>query len=227
MKKNKLSNAPSQNTSPVPYRKSFQDILSRPSLYLSDPDINLDEDALSTRSTDRNSTAFVGTTTARNDYETIDKRRQQHRGSNYDDQKDHGYETIPASGSSQTTTTTVVSNDGVEQHRTRSSAPAGIYTTGIELGWTVQFCLVIFCSLLLSKNVFFSSYFRDIRGLLCEANMKLIMFSCCDVYYTYNYDCIIWQTPHFLYSPCMLHNNVWLTDITNRFRLNKQNKISW
>lgn len=140
MKKNKLSNAPSQNTSPVPYRKSFQDILSRPSLYLSDPDINLDEDALSTRSNDRNSTAFVGTTTARNDYETIDKRRQQHRGSNYDDQKDHGYETIPAGGSSsQTTTITTttaagVSDDGVEQHRTRSSAPAGIYSTGIKLG---------------------------------------------------------------------------------------------
>lgn len=129
MKKNKLSNAPSQNTSPVPYRKSFQDITSRPSLFLSDPDINLDEDALSTRSivpNDRNSTAFVGTT-LRNDYETIDKRR--HRGSNYDDQKDHGYETIPVSGSNQT-----VVIDDVEQHRSRSSAPAGIYSTGIKLG---------------------------------------------------------------------------------------------
>lgn len=130
MKKNKLSNAPSQNTSPVPYRKSFQDITSRPSLFLSDPDINLDEDALSTRSivpNDRNSTAFVGTT-LRNDYETIDKRR--HRISNYDDQKDHGYETIPASGSNQT-----VAVDDVEQHsRSRSSAPAGIYSTGIKLG---------------------------------------------------------------------------------------------
>lgn len=131
MKKNKLSNAPSQNTSPVPYRKSFQDITSRPNLFLSDPDINLDEDALSTRSivhmpNDRNSTAFVGTT-IRNDYETIDKRR--HRGSNYDDQKDHGYETIPAAGANQN-----VAGDDVDSHRPRSSAPAGIYTTGIKLG---------------------------------------------------------------------------------------------
>lgn len=140
MKKNKLSNAPSQNTSPVPYRKSFQDITSRPSLFLSDPDINLDEDALCTRSivpNDRNSTAFVGgTTTTRNDYETIDKRR--HRNSSYDDEKDHGYETIPASGgaSNQNVTATVVPvDDGVsDEHRSRSSAPAGIYTTRIKLG---------------------------------------------------------------------------------------------
>ncbi|XP_037029805.1 uncharacterized protein LOC119069772 [Bradysia coprophila] len=146
MKKNKLSNAPSQNTSPVPYRKSFQDILSRPSLYLSDPDINLDEDALSTRSNDRNSTAFVGTTTVRNDYETIDKRRQ-HRNINYDDQKDHGYETIPAGGSSSQTMTTTsattgVSDDGVEQHRARSSAPAGVLAHGIQK--VSQNSLVIF-----------------------------------------------------------------------------------
>lgn len=131
MKKNKLSNAPSQNTSPVPYRKSFQDITSRPNLFLSDPDINFEEDALCTRSNahmpnDRNSTAFVGTT-FNNDYETIDKRR--HRGSNYDDQKDHGYETIPASSNQ-----TAVNDDSAEQHRSRSSAPAGIYSTGIKLG---------------------------------------------------------------------------------------------
>lgn len=133
MKKNKLSNAPSQNTSPVPYRKSFQDITSRPSLFLSDPDINLDEDALCTRSigpNDRNSTAFVGTT-LRNDYETIDKRR--HR--NYDDQKDHGYETIPAaSGSNQNAAAPIDDEVAEAQHRARSSAPAGIYSTGIKLG---------------------------------------------------------------------------------------------
>lgn len=141
MKKNKLSNAPSQNTSPVPYRKSFQDLLTRPSLFLSDPDINLDEDALGTRSilpNDRNSIAFAGTT-IRNDYETIDKRRP-HRGSNYDDQKDHGYETIPATAPPPTaagSNQTAASDDGTEQHRTRSSAPAGIYSTRIKLGWTV------------------------------------------------------------------------------------------
>lgn len=128
MKKNKLSNVPSENTSPVPYRKSYNDVVDRPNLFASDPDIastakqHQIPDALSKSvhlpgtniNAARNSAIFS------NDYETIDKRRN--RNDSYDT-KDPGYETIPACKSSSS------SNDRGSTTETggiRSSAPAGI-----------------------------------------------------------------------------------------------------
>ncbi|XP_055304554.1 GATA zinc finger domain-containing protein 7 isoform X2 [Sitodiplosis mosellana] len=118
MKKNKLSTAPSENTSPVPIRKVLneepqpqpqqmqqqqqqQPQSQRQSLFLSDPDIareiNLPE-ALSKSihtSPGKNSIKSAQLNDD-NDYETIDKRRTRSSSSNYDSKNDPGYETIPA-----------------------------------------------------------------------------------------------------------------------------------
>lgn len=98
MKKNKLSNAPSQSASPVPNRKSYNDNQTG---FMSDPDIareiNL-PDALSRSvhaSPGKNSIKSANLS-IENNYETIDKRRAKSSNANYDDSKDPGYETIPA-----------------------------------------------------------------------------------------------------------------------------------
>lgn len=116
MKKNKLSTAPSENTSPVPIRKVLTEQQPQPaqqqqpqqpqsqrqSLFLSDPDIareiNL-PDALSKSihtSPGKNSIKSAQLNNDDNDYETIDKRRTRSSSSNYDSKNDPGYETIPA-----------------------------------------------------------------------------------------------------------------------------------
>lgn len=98
MKKTKLSNAPSQNTSPLPYRKSMNDS-ENCGIFLSDPDISRElllQDMLSKSvhaSPGKNSTRSAHVTVD-NDYETIDKRRARSSNCHYD-QKDPGYETIP------------------------------------------------------------------------------------------------------------------------------------
>lgn len=98
MKKTKLSNAPSQNTSPLPYRKSLNDSDSG-GMFLSDPDISRElllQDMLSKSvhaSPGKNSVRSAHGTVD-NDYETIDKRRARSSNCHYD-QKDPGYETIP------------------------------------------------------------------------------------------------------------------------------------
>lgn len=145
MKKNKLSNAPSQNTSPVPYRKSYNDVLTaeRQTMFASDPDINISggdrivastSDALSksvhipsTIGT-LSKTPAVALGRADNDYETIDKRRSR---SNSYDTKDPGYETIPAN--KQNITSDVYNVDTVAASKqtndnARASASTGIYT---------------------------------------------------------------------------------------------------
>lgn len=101
MKKNKLSSAPSENTSPVPFRKVLNDQQQRQSVFLSDPDIaheiNLPE------SLSKSNLASPGKNSVKsaqlndvNNYETIDKRRARSSNSNYDSKNDPGYETIPA-----------------------------------------------------------------------------------------------------------------------------------
>lgn len=98
MKKNKLSNAPSQNTSPVPKRKSLpndaQQLTDRQSVFLSDPDI-AHEIALA----DSNSTHGTRSSNA-----------------NYGDSKDPGYETIPADKTN---------NAAKRNNSSRASAPPG------------------------------------------------------------------------------------------------------
>lgn len=125
MKKNKLSTAPSENTSPVPIRKVLneqqqqqqpqtpqqqhqqsqqpqQPQSQRQSLFLSDPDIAREinsPDALSKSihtSPGKNSIKSAQLHSDDNDYETIDKRRARSSSSNYDSKNDPGYETIPA-----------------------------------------------------------------------------------------------------------------------------------
>lgn len=143
MKKNKLSNAPSQNTSPVPYRKSYNDTIGseRQNIFASDPDItvtiannasNIPLNTTQPASGDTLSksvhlTSGTGRTTD-NDYETIDKRRSR---SNSYDTKDPGYETIPANKINaekghQSPPTDIAAVESFE--KSRSSAPAGIYT---------------------------------------------------------------------------------------------------
>lgn len=103
MKKNKLSSAPSQSTSPVPNRKTLpsdaQPIMDRRSVFLSDPDI-AHEIALADSKSVHASPNKNGTTSIPivedNNYETIDKRRTRSSNANYGDSKDPGYETIPA-----------------------------------------------------------------------------------------------------------------------------------
>lgn len=102
MKKNKLSAAPSENTSPVPFRKMLNEQQQRQSVFLSDPDIaheiNIPDTELS-----KSMHASPGKTSIKsiqmnddNEYETIDKRRTRSTSSNYDSKNDPGYETIPA-----------------------------------------------------------------------------------------------------------------------------------
>lgn len=130
MKKNKLSNAPSQNTSPVPYRKSMNENVQsfsvstgadRKSVFISDPDIarevNLPE-VLSRSVHASPGKSSVKTTLASddNDYETIDKRRARSSNSTYD-QKDPGYETIPGE------------RNAKHSNSSRTSAPPGKFIT--------------------------------------------------------------------------------------------------
>lgn len=111
MKKNKLSTAPSENTSPVPIRKILteQQTLQqqqppptqRQSVFLSDPDIaheiNLPESlSKSMHASPGKNSIKSAQLNDDNDYETIDKRRTRSSSSNYDSKNDPGYETIPA-----------------------------------------------------------------------------------------------------------------------------------
>lgn len=96
MKKNKLSNAPSQNTSPVPYRKSYNDsdvhlqqhhppAITLPAV----PTVDSVSSALSR-------SLYMGG--GSNDYETIDQRKtgnSNNSGGILLQSKDPEYETIP------------------------------------------------------------------------------------------------------------------------------------
>lgn len=133
MKKNKLSNAPSENTSPVPFRKSLND-QQRQNVFLSDPDIAhaiLIPDQLSKS---MHATSGINTTktiqsNADNNYETIDKRRARSSTSNYDSKNDPGYETIPAdqpnNPTTAATTTTPKKPNANRSNFSRASAPPG------------------------------------------------------------------------------------------------------
>lgn len=108
MKKNKLSTAPSENTSPVPIRKvlteqqpSQQPPQQRQSVFLSDPDIAHEINLAETLSKSMHASPGKNSIKSAqlnddNDYETIDKRRTRSSSSNYDSKNDPGYETIPA-----------------------------------------------------------------------------------------------------------------------------------
>lgn len=112
MKKNKLSSAPSQNTSPVPSRKTLvidtqqqqqqppqpQPLTNRQSVFLSDPDITREIAMVDSRSVHASPTKNSTKSTQNvedNNYETIDKRRTRSSNAHYGDSKDPGYETIP------------------------------------------------------------------------------------------------------------------------------------
>lgn len=105
MKKNKLSNVPSQNTSPVPYRKSLNDENDDgPNVFASDPDITKTNRILPEFLTKslysspgkanhiNNDNLKSTTVIIDNNYETINKR---HGRTHSYDSKDPGYETIP------------------------------------------------------------------------------------------------------------------------------------
>lgn len=101
MKKNKLSNAPSPNTSPVPYRKSYIEDHKRSSGFVgSHSDIAaavkpLGDHTDSPANTMSSLSKSMIATRSTNEYETIDKRKS--RGGGYDDDtRDPEYETIPA-----------------------------------------------------------------------------------------------------------------------------------
>lgn len=102
MKKNKLSSAPSENTSPVPFRKVLNEPQQqRQSVFLSDPDIahevNLPESLSKSMHASPGKNSIKSVQLAEdNNYETIDKRRARSSNSNYDSKNDPGYETIPA-----------------------------------------------------------------------------------------------------------------------------------
>lgn len=126
MKKNKLSNAPSVNTSPVPFRKMLNDP-QRQSVFLSDPDIAVETTPLEPLSKSMNAASAIQSIksaqlNATNEYETIDKRRARNSSSNYDSKNDPGYETIPADQSNSTKTT----DKAKRNNFSRQSAPPGL-----------------------------------------------------------------------------------------------------
>lgn len=127
MKKNKLSNVPSQNTSPVPYRKSLHESkMDRHSVFLSDPDIACEinlPDALSksVHASPGKNSIKSSQMPVDNNYETIDKRRARSSNSAYDS-KDPGYETIPADKIN----IAIIDLNAKRSSLSRASAPPGI-----------------------------------------------------------------------------------------------------
>lgn len=130
MKKNKLSNAPSENTSPVPFRKSFND-QQRQNVFLSDPDIaheltvpdhiSKSMHASPGKNSIKNLQSIAG-----NDYETIDKRRARSSTSNYDTKNDPAYETIPADQPNNPNNSTTPNKVNANRNNmSRASAPPG------------------------------------------------------------------------------------------------------
>lgn len=103
MKKNKLSNAPSQNTSPVPYRKSYNDSVTIVDHHQSallhhghhppPPSITLPAVPTVDSVTSALSRSLYLGGSGSNDYETIDQRQGGNGGVHV---KDPEYETIPA-----------------------------------------------------------------------------------------------------------------------------------
>lgn len=124
MKKNKLSNAPSQSTSPVPNRKTLPNdshqMTERQSVFLSDPDIAHEIALADSKSVhaspSKNSIKSTKIDVEDNNYETIDKRRTRSSNANYGDSKDPGYETIPADKPN---------NAAIRNNLSRASAPPG------------------------------------------------------------------------------------------------------
>lgn len=122
MKKNKLSNAPSPNTSPIPYRKSYNEEVLSSGFVGSQPDIGAalkltnESDPQSLLSS--NLSKSMISPRSRNEYETIDKRKS--RGGYDDDTRDPEYETIPAD---------VVEKSVQTTNRLSASSTAGIHTT--------------------------------------------------------------------------------------------------
>lgn len=123
MKKNKLSNAPSQSTSPVPKRKTLpndaQQLTDRQSVFLSDPDIANEialADSISAHGSPSKNSMKSTQIAEDNNYETIDKRRARSSNANYGDSKDPGYETIPADKPN---------NAAKRNNMSRASAPPG------------------------------------------------------------------------------------------------------
>lgn len=103
MKKNRLSNAPSQNSSPIPQRKSLNENADNggAGTYLSNPDVSRElfmpefmNKSTHASPSKNNAQRSTNVTSIDNDYETIDKRRARSSNCEYD-QKDPGYETIP------------------------------------------------------------------------------------------------------------------------------------
>lgn len=120
MKKNKLSNAPSPNTSPIPYRKSYNEEALSNSFVGSHPDIGaaLKSYTDSDPQPSSNLSKSMISPRSRNEYETIDKRKS--RGGYDDDTRDPEYETIPAD--------VIEKNVKHTTNRMTTSSTAGIHT---------------------------------------------------------------------------------------------------
>ncbi|XP_065095716.1 uncharacterized protein LOC135717514 isoform X2 [Ochlerotatus camptorhynchus] len=90
MKKNKLSKAPSQNSSPVPLRKDGTALLADAEQFLSDPELTQLNGSGSLHGSPSKKPLPV--INSGNDYETLDKKQIRHHSQQ---QQDPGYETIP------------------------------------------------------------------------------------------------------------------------------------
>lgn len=138
MKKNKMSNAQA-DSSPPPFRKSYNEPLNAQSVFMSEPDIahgiglvdSLDRSAGPSANTspEKNSAKYSD-----NDYETIDKRRARGNATNYNTKTDPAYETIPADLQRTATTKPNVSRN-ILGHVT---TPTGIESFAIVMACVVD-----------------------------------------------------------------------------------------
>ncbi|XP_058839814.1 serine-rich adhesin for platelets-like isoform X1 [Topomyia yanbarensis] len=99
MKKNKLSKAPSQNSSPVPPRKEGTALLADVEQFLSDPELTQLNGSSSLHGSP--SKKPLPTISSGNDYETLEKNPSRHHH-HHRQQQDPGYETIPGDSISNT-----------------------------------------------------------------------------------------------------------------------------
>ncbi|XP_058452179.1 uncharacterized protein LOC131430913 isoform X2 [Malaya genurostris] len=118
MKKNKLSKAPSQNSSPIPLRKEGTALLADVEQFLSDPELVQLNGGNSLHGSP--SKKPLATINSGNDYETLEKKPMRHR-----QQQDPGYETIPGdSGSASNTLTDSRKSADYSQIQKRTQAVA-------------------------------------------------------------------------------------------------------
>lgn len=126
MKKNKLSNFPSNDSSPILSRKSANDLNNKPSSETFSSDSDISKETVIHSSPGKNSLKSI---TMDNNYETIDKRRN--RSNSYDN-KDPGYETIPGGDKSNKKPSIEMNKSFVDFTGTNLAMDASILAQGIQ-----------------------------------------------------------------------------------------------